>query len=164
MHALYFAHRLSLTLLESILHQVGLHTHTYAPSYPLHTPPHVLSIRPLISLYTPPHILSVRPLISSPVVHRSDLLARLRLQPRDIRFSTATSLYQRGDSIILRLQDVKAIVRCNSLILLDSDGTTLQELLPELKVFSVCSNHCILCLSPLMTGETDVDSQRPSPV
>ncbi|XP_064385441.1 magnesium transporter MRS2 homolog, mitochondrial-like [Halichondria panicea] len=67
------------------------------------------------------------------VVHRSELLARLRLQPRDIRFSTATSLYQRGESIILRLQDVKAVVCSNSLILLDSDGPTLQELLPELK-------------------------------
>lgn len=68
------------------------------------------------------------------VVRKSDLLQRLSIQPRDIRFSTATSLYQRGTSIILRLQEVKAIIRSDSLILLDSDHHAIQELLPELEV------------------------------
>ena len=38
------------------------------------------------------------------VVARSELLARHALQPRDIRFSAASSLYIRGTSIILKLQ------------------------------------------------------------
>lgn len=38
------------------------------------------------------------------VVKKSDMLTNLQIQPRDLRFSTASSLYVRGNNIILRLQ------------------------------------------------------------
>lgn len=38
------------------------------------------------------------------VVTRSELLTGHALQPRDIRFSAASSLYIRGSAIILKLQ------------------------------------------------------------
>lgn len=42
--------------------------------------------------------------VASVVVKKSDLITKLRIQPRDLRFSTASSLYVRGNNIILRLQ------------------------------------------------------------
>ena len=42
--------------------------------------------------------------IVAAVVKKTDLLTKLKIQPRDLRFSTASSLYVRASNIILRLQ------------------------------------------------------------
>ncbi|KAL5490982.1 hypothetical protein EMCRGX_G016193 [Ephydatia muelleri] len=67
------------------------------------------------------------------VVRKSELLTEFGIQPRDIRFSTMSSLYVRGTGIILRLQHIKAIITTDSLVLLDSDHGAIEEFIPELQ-------------------------------
>lgn len=70
---------------------------------------------------------------TSKAVRKSELLTEYGIQPRDIRFSTMSSLYVRGTGIILRLQHIKAIITTNSLVLLDSDHGAIEEFIPELQ-------------------------------
>jgi hypothetical protein len=86
-------------------------------------------------------------------------LLKHELHPRDVRFKAVSSLYMRGSGIILKLQvyteknyylplsssfmtdllqHIKAILRPDSLVLIDSDHPSIQEFIPELQV----SVHC----------------------
>ena len=49
----------------------------------------------------------------SAVVKKPDMLSKLKIQPRDLRFSTASSLFVRGSNIILRLQ--VSLAHCNGI-------------------------------------------------
>jgi hypothetical protein len=69
----------------------------------------------------------------SKVARKSEVLFRHEIQPRDIRFSTFSSLVVRANSIILRLKHIKAIINSDSLVLLDSNHHSIKEFLPELK-------------------------------
>jgi magnesium transporter len=70
----------------------------------------------------------------SKVARKSEVLFRHEIQPRDIRFSTFSSLVVRANSIILRLKHIKAIINSDSLVLLDSNHHSIKEFLPELKL------------------------------